>query len=82
MVNMTLRKSKLTLKSCVQILKTKPMRFFKLIVNIESLRNLEVIECMKNIDIDLRELIELKYFTLKFGFLTREKSKTYFTELR
>ena len=42
---------------------------------IESLRNLEVIECMKNIDIDLRELIELKYFTLKFGFLTREKAK-------
>lgn len=42
---------------------------------IEELKNLEVLECMKNIDIDMLELSNLKYFTLKFGFLTREKAK-------
>ncbi len=42
---------------------------------IEELKNLKVFECIKNIDIDMKELANLKYFTLKFGFLTREKAK-------
>ena len=42
---------------------------------IDEIENLKVFECIKNIDIDMKELANLKYFTLKFGFLTREKAK-------
>lgn len=42
---------------------------------IEEIENLKVFECIKNIDIDMKELANLNYFTLKFGFLTREKAK-------
>jgi V/A-type H+-transporting ATPase subunit I len=42
---------------------------------LEKLKELKVIECIKNIDIDFEELVNLSYFTTKFGFLTREKAK-------
>lgn len=42
---------------------------------LEKLNELRVIECLKNIDIDFEELENLSYFTMKFGFLTREKAK-------
>lgn len=42
---------------------------------LERLKELKVIECIKNIDIDFEELENLNYFTMKFGFLTREKAK-------
>ncbi len=42
---------------------------------IDMIKNLDVIECLKNVDIDMKALCELKYFTMKFGFLTREKAK-------
>ncbi|HSN65039.1 MAG TPA: hypothetical protein VLS94_00275, partial [Fusibacter sp.] len=38
---------------------------------LEKLKELKVIECIKNIDIDFEELVNLNYFTTKFGFLTR-----------
>lgn len=42
---------------------------------IETLRQLRVIESIKHIDVDLAVLSELKHFTVKLGFLTREKAK-------
>ncbi len=42
---------------------------------LEKLKELKVVECIKNIDIDFEELEKLNYFTMKFGFLTREKAK-------
>lgn len=44
----------------------------------EKLKALDVIpyiECMKNIDVDIGKLLDMNYFTMKFGFLTREKAR-------
>lgn len=42
---------------------------------IETLEQLKVIESIKNIDVDLSQLENLNHFTVKLGFLTREKAK-------
>ena len=47
----------------------------RITLRLERLKELKVIECVKNIDIDFEELENLSYFTVKFGFLTREKAK-------
>lgn len=42
---------------------------------IQTLEQYKVIECIKNIDIDLEKLLHMDHFTVKLGFLTREKAK-------
>lgn len=42
---------------------------------IETLERYKVMECIKNIDIDLEQLMNMDHFTVKLGFLTREKAK-------
>ncbi|HAS73593.1 MAG TPA: V-type ATP synthase subunit I [Clostridiales bacterium UBA8960] len=42
---------------------------------IETLESLKVFEAIKNIDVDLNQLYSMKHFTVKLGFLTREKAK-------
>jgi V/A-type H+-transporting ATPase subunit I len=42
---------------------------------IETLERYKVMECIKNIDINLEQLMNMDHFTVKLGFLTREKAK-------
>jgi V/A-type H+-transporting ATPase subunit I len=42
---------------------------------LEELNSLRYIDKVKNIDVDFKELINLEFFTVKFGFLTKEKRK-------
>lgn len=42
---------------------------------LKRLDSLGYIEKIKNINIDFKELINLEFFTVKFGFLTREKRR-------
>lgn len=42
---------------------------------IEALEQYKVLESIKNIDIDLEKLLNMDHFTVKLGFLTREKAK-------
>lgn len=42
---------------------------------IDTLNQLKVIESIKHINVDLAMLAELNHFTVKIGFLTREKAK-------
>lgn len=44
---------------------------------IDMIKNLDVIECLQNVDIDMKALCELKYFTMKFGFLHEKKQNAY-----
>ena len=42
---------------------------------IDVLKQYSVLECIKNIDIDLEKLLNMDHFTARLGFLTREKAK-------
>ncbi|MDW7660994.1 MAG: V-type ATPase 116kDa subunit family protein [Bacillota bacterium] len=42
---------------------------------IKELEQYKVLESIKNIDIDLEKLLNMDHFTVKLGFLTREKAK-------
>ncbi len=42
---------------------------------VEALERYKVLDCIKNVDIDLEKLLNMTYFTVKLGFLTREKAK-------
>ncbi len=42
---------------------------------LDYLKRLKVLECAKHIEIDFKRLVEMNFFTMKFGYLTREKAK-------
>ncbi|GAU77901.1 V-type ATP synthase subunit I [Fusibacter sp. 3D3] len=42
---------------------------------LKSLDEIQYIERLKNIDVDIGRLIKMNYFTMKFGYLTREKAR-------
>lgn len=42
---------------------------------LELLEDMKYVEMLEGIDIDLKKLLNMKYFTAKFGFLTKEKRK-------
>lgn len=47
----------------------------RLTENIHTLEELKPLDYMKNIDVDFSKLINLHHFTMKFGYLTREKAR-------
>ena len=42
---------------------------------IEKLNHLKIVDCMKHVEVDFSVLFDLEFFSVKFGFLTREKAK-------
>lgn len=42
---------------------------------LDYLKRLSVLECAKNIEIDFKKLVDMEFFTMKFGYLTRDKAK-------